>query len=140
MLDRLAQLIKRHLLNMNLCHKDTITIYEVGSSEYGNDKSIVDQHTMKATFIQSTGYGHNANQDFVNSDAIVFPDERDSWVIESAYRLEGMYVKASVGGGDQNQNWYKITKVTVSRSHLLNNRIDNVQCALKKTESIADVS
>lgn len=123
-----------------LFHKDTITIIKVVSSEYGNKKVISETKEIKATFLQSTGDGHGANQDFTNSDAIVFPDERDAWVIENAYRLEGMYVIASVGDSSQGDNWYKITRVAVNRSHLTSNIIDNIECALKKTEALGNVS
>lgn len=123
-----------------LNHKDNITFVVVNSTGYGNTKVVVEQHDVKSTFLQNTGYIHSSNQDLLNSDAILYPNERDPFIIANHDRLEAMYVIAPLYGADPDQSWYKITHVSVNRDHLLTNTIDNVQLALKRTEALPGVS
>lgn len=123
-----------------LCYKDLITIVKVTANEYGNKKTTQEQHDVKGTFLQNTGFLHSANQDVIDSDAILYVDPANSFVKTNANRLEGMYVVVPLFGGDPDQSWYKITKVAVNRDHLLGNKIDNIQCLLKKSEALPGVS
>ena len=100
----------------------------------------MEQYEVKATFLQNTGFLHTNNQDVIDSDAIVYPDELNAVVKSLANRLEGMYVIAALYGADEDESWYKITKVSVNRDHLLTNTIDNIQCLLKKSEALPGVS
>jgi len=124
----------------NLCHKDTIVFVELTNYGYGNKKNVIAQHDVMGTFIQNTGFLHTTNQDIINSDAILFPDHKDAFIISAYNRLEGMCIIAPVFGGDPDDAWYKITSVTVNRDHLLGNKIDNIQVLLKKTEALPGVS
>lgn len=123
-----------------LKHKDNIVFVKVTSTGYGNKKVVEEQHDVKATFLQSTGFIHTTNEDILNSDAVVYPNERDAFVIANANRLEGMYVIAALYGADPDKSWYKVTSVTVNRDHLLNNKIDNILVTLKRTEALPGVS
>ena len=123
-----------------LKHKDTIILVGVTTGEYGDSKEVITQHEIKATFLQNTGFLHSNNQDVIDSDAICYPDERNAIVIGLSNRLEGMYIIAPLFGQDADEAWYKITSVAVNRDHLLKNKIDNVQCLLKKTEALPGVS
>lgn len=123
-----------------LNHKDSVTFIVVDSTGYGNKKVVTQQHDVKGTFLQSTGFLHSNNQDIINSDAILYPNERDAFVIANHNRLEGMCVIVTPYGGSDDQGWYKVTSVTVNRDHLLGNKIDNILLTLKKTEMLAGVS
>lgn len=123
-----------------LNHKDTIVLVEVEATAYGNKKVVISQHEVKGTFLQNTGFSHSNNQDIIEADAIVYPNERDSFVLAKHNRLEGMYVIAMLYGSSQAQSWYKVTSVAVNRDHLLENRIDNIMLTLKKTEALPGVS
>lgn len=123
-----------------LCHKDLVTFVVVTASTYGNKKEVVQQHEVKCTFLQNTGFLHSNNQDAVDSDAIIYPDHTNAFIKANANRLEAMYIIAPLFGGDPGESWYKITNVAVNRDHLLNNKIDNIQCLLKKSEALPGVS
>lgn len=125
---------------MRLNHKDTVTFVVVGSTSYGNSKVVEEQHEVKATFLQNTGFIHTTNQDILEADAIIYPNERDAFVLANYNRLEGMYVIAPLYGADANDSWYKVTSVSVNRDHLLGNKVDNIQCTLKRTENLPGVS
>ncbi len=124
----------------NLCHNDTIKLIATTHTGYGNKRIVQEVVEIAGTFLQDTGFLHSSNQDAIDADAILYPDENDAWVIGKKYRLEGLYVLAPLFDGVPGESWYKITKVIVNRDHLLNNVIDNVQCLLKKTEALPGVS
>lgn len=123
-----------------LHHKDNITFVVVTSTGYGNKKVVVEQHDIKGTFLQNTGFTHTNNQDILNSDAVVYPNERDSFIMANHNRIEGMYVIAPLFGADADRSWYKVTSVSVNRDHLLRNKIDNILVTLKRTEALPGVS
>lgn len=119
-----------------LKHKDIITFVVVSSTGYGNKKVVLEKHEALGTFLQNTGFLHTNNQDIMDSDAILYPNERDAFVIAYHNRLEAMYVVVPLYGSSNDESWYKVTSSTVNRDHLLGNRIDNVQLTLKKTEAL----
>lgn len=123
-----------------LNHKDTITIIDSKPTEYANTKAVQEMVVIKGTFLADTGFLHSSNQDSIDSDAVLYPDERNAFVLAHFNRLEGMYIIAPLFGGQRSESWYKITKCTVNRSHLLGNKIDNILCLLKKTRPLPNVS
>ncbi len=123
-----------------LIHKDTVVFAEVTPTGYGNKKVVSGQFEVKGTFLQNTGFIHSNNQDLIESDAILYPNERDPYIKSYHNRLEGMYVIVALYGADQDVSWFKVTSVSVNRDHLLRNRIDNIMLTLKKTESLPGVS
>lgn len=127
-------------MGLQLRHKDNTTFVIVNSGNYGNSKAVLEQHDVKGTFLQNTGFLHANNQDLLDADAILYPNERDSFIKANHNRLEGMYVIVALFGADADDSWYKITSVTVNRDHLLGNKIDNILLTLKKTESLPGVS
>ena len=132
---------KRLRCNMpRLNHKDSFTIVVVDSTGYGNKKVVVEQHSVKGTMLQNTGFLHTTNEEVLSADAILYPNERDPFVLAHHNRLEGMYVVVPLYGADPSDSWYKITNVAVNRDHLLSNKIDNILCALKRTEALPGVS
>jgi len=123
-----------------LNHKDTVIFVEVDTTGYGNKKVVIGQHEVKGTFLQNTGFLHTTNQDILDSDAVLYPNERDSWLKANHDRLEGMYIIAPLYGASNDDSWYKVETVAVNRDHLLSNTIDNVQLTLKRTEALPGVS
>lgn len=125
---------------MKLCYPDTATFYKVTPQSYGNNKTVTDAEEIPVIFLQDTGFTHTNFRDSIDSDAVVYPDFNHSFIIENAMRLEGMYVKCALFGADEDAAWFKIIKSTVNRDHLLNNKIHNIECLLKKTTRLPDVS
>lgn len=127
-------------MNLQLIYPDTATFVLVQSGGYKGTKMPVDQEDVSVIFVQNTGFQNANNQEGVTSDAILYPDFTNSFIIANAHRLEGMYVLINEYSGDEDESWFKIESVTVNRDHLLNNQIDNIECQLKKTSPIAGVS
>jgi hypothetical protein len=125
---------------VKLEYKDSVTFVEVESDGYRGSKSIVEQEAVPVIFLQTTGFVSSRFQEAVDADAICFPDPTDEFIINNNNRLEGMYILAPLFDVDNDDGWYKVTKVEVSRDHLLGNKIDNIQCLLKKSHKIAGVS
>jgi hypothetical protein len=122
-----------------ISYPDTITLLTTDVNLYGSE--IVDEESEVACAIElNTGYMHTANQDAVNSDAIVFIDPNDPFVVDNFYRLEEMLVVITKYGSKEEDAWYKVTKAIVSMDHQLTNQIDNVQLNLKKTTSIVGIT
>lgn len=123
-----------------LNHKDNIVLVVVNATGYGNSKVVLEQHDIRGTFLQNTGFLHTNNQDILNSDAILYPNERDPFIIANHNRLEGMYIIAPLFDADPDKSWFKIETVAVNRDHLLGNKIDNILLTLKRTEALPGVS
>ena len=127
-------------MTLRLNYPDTATFAEVGSSGYAGKKAMVAQFECPVIFVQSTDFRHNNFRDEINADAVCYPDPTNEFVMSYANRLEGMYVLMPLYGAADNQSWFKISKVTVNRDHLLNNTIDNIELQLKKSTPVPGVS
>lgn len=127
-------------MGLRIKHKDNVVFVVVTSTGYGSNKTVIEQHDVKGTFLQDTGFLHSNNQESFDSDAVLYPDERNAFVIANHNRLEGMYVVAPLYGSAVDDSWYKVIKATVNRDHLLSNKIDNILLVLKKTEMLPGVS
>lgn len=125
---------------MRLNYPDLVTFVEVQSDGYRGSKSIVEQEAVPVIFLQTTGFVSGNFQENVDADAICYPDPTNDFVISNNDRLEGMYILAPLFDVDNDKGWYKVTKVEISRDHLLGNVIDNIQCLLKKSHKIVGVS
>ena len=125
---------------IQLNYQDTATLYKVASSGYSNNKVVESEECVRGIFLQDTGFSRNNNQDGVISDARFFIDPTSDIVVDNHYRLEGMYLLAPLFDASDAQGWYKVTKTTINRDHLLGNQIDNVQLDLKKTDRLLTVS
>lgn len=121
-------------------YKETITLVKLAvNDDYGYDY-IEEQERVPAIIEWNTGHEHANFQDAIVSDAIVYLDPENDYVIENSYRLEEFAVIIDLFDQDQSQAWFKITSATVARDHLLENQIDNVRCTLKKISEITNVS
>jgi hypothetical protein len=119
-----------------ICHKDTAIFYKVAPDTYGNDKIVLESSPVLCTFVQQVGFSHSSFSDSVDSDSIMFVDVENSFVQDESYRLEGMYVLITMFGSPQSESWYKVIATAINRDHLLCNRIDTVEIALKKTRPL----
>lgn len=121
-------------------YQDTATFVKVRPSDYGDKKIVESQDCVPVIFLQDTSFLRTNFQEGVDSDAICYPDPFDPFIVASNYRLEGYYILAPLFDGSDDEGWYKVTKATINRDHLLGNQIDNVELQLKKTSRIAGVS
>lgn len=119
-----------------ICYTDTIKMYRVSPDEYGNDKVVEEIDSVPCIFMQSTGFSHSSFQDSTDSDSTIFIDPKNQFIIDNAYRLEGMYVLAQMFGSSSDESWYKVTAVAVNRDIIGCKNIDNVELAVKKTRPL----
>jgi hypothetical protein len=119
--------------------KDTLTLADTVSDGYG-DKSVIVATQVKCLFLQSTGNSHSSNTEVASSDAHVYIDIEDPTLIEKGYRIEGMLVNINPFGADEDECWYKITRVVIGQRKLIDNQVDNVHAFLQKVaKPIQDV-
>lgn len=128
-------------MGIGLDYKDTVRLISTQLTSDGYGTEIVDEvHDVQALFLSNTGWQHGNFRTEILADAEVYLDPEDPFVIENAYRLEGMYILAERFGSDEDASWYKIEQVIVGEDKLLDNQIDNVNCQLKKTSEVPNVS
>ena len=123
-----------------ICYLDTVTFYKVYSGGYGSSKLVETSGDVNCLFIQNTGYGHSTNQDYINSDAVCYPDPENAFLINNHYRLEGMYILAPFFDVSNEYGWYKVTSVNVNRDLLIMDKVGNIELTLKKTAKLPMVS
>jgi len=126
-------------MSVPLDYKDTVAIYKVDYNGYG-DKTIESVNNIAALFLQSTGSSHELQRDTIDTTAHAYLDPEHPFVIDNAFRLEGMLVKANPFGSEESQAWYKINRVVVGQDKLLGNNIDNVHIYLAKSIGLTNVS
>lgn len=119
-----------------ILYRDIARFYKLGSTGYANSKVVESSDEVLCVFLQNTAFLHTSNQDAIDSDGVLYPDINNSFVKENANRLEGMNVKVKMYGSVDSESWYKIINVSVNRDHLLENKIDNIECLLKKTRPV----
>lgn len=125
---------------IDISYYDTVTFYKVTSGGYGANKLIESSDDVSCLFLQNTGFGHSNNQDFIDADAICYPDPESLFITVNYFRLEGMYVLAPMFDAGDDNGWYKVTAVTVNKDILLENQVGNIELALKKTARLRLVS
>lgn len=123
---------------MDITYFDTATFYKVSKGGYGNHL-ITGSDDVACLFLQNKGFNHTSNQDFINADAICYPDPESDFLINNNYNLQGMYFLAP-NCLSTSDNWYLITSVTINRDILIENQIGNIELTLKKTAKIDLVS
>ncbi len=111
--------------------KDTCQVAQISANGYG-DRSIDVLTTVDCLFLQSTGSQHSNNVELANSDAHVYLDINNEVLLERGYRIEGMYILVNPFGADNNESWYKVSRVVVGQRKLLTNDVDNVHAFLQK--------
>lgn len=121
-------------------YPDIATFVEVESSGYANAKVMLQQFDVNVMFVQSTNLIHANQRDGIDADALCYPDFENEFIVALANRLEGLYVKIPLFNSAESISWFKISKCTISRDHLLSNSIDNIELQLKKCEPVPGVS
>jgi len=119
---------------MSIVMKDTCQLAEISTDGYG-DRNVELLTTVDCLFLQSTGNSHSNNVEIATSDAHVYLDIENSAIKDRGYRIEGMYVLVNPFGADNDESWYKITRVVVGQRKLLNNEVDNVHAFLQKVSN-----
>lgn len=114
-------------------YNEKITLVETITNAYGNNQVVTEYDDVCAIFLAGTGFVHNRFSDSATSDAVCYIDPQTDFLKEKSYRIEGWYILAPVFAAEDSESWYKITRVTINRDHLLGNTIDNVELQLKKT-------
>lgn len=128
-------------MGVPLEYKDTIQLVVPILASDGFGGQIVGEiEDVNALFIANTGQTHGNFQTNVISDAEVYLDHENEFVLNNFNRLEGMLVIANPFGEDEDQAWYLITDVITGQDKLLDNQVDNINCQLKKTKPLAYVS
>ena len=128
-------------MGVPLNYQDTIRLVKTTLPLNGYTTQIIEEiEEVDALFIQNTGWSHSEFQNQIDSDAELYIDPENSFVIENVYRLEEMYVVANLFSDTEADCWYKITSVAVGMDKLLSNQIDNILLQLKKTAEIPSVS
>ena len=123
-------------MGLSLTYPDSVTFYTATSSGYRGSKVAVEAEEIACFFLQNTGFVQGDKQEAIDSDAILYPDFEDTFIVDNANRLEGMYIVAPEFGGEADKSWYKIISCTINRDHLLNNQIDNIECLLTKVSPL----
>jgi len=122
-------------MSIRLDYKDEVTIVETEINEY-NSESIKSENIVPALFLQKTGFSHGSNQESITSDATVYVDPTNDFVISNFNRLEGMLLKANLFDSPESITWYRIASVEVAQDKLLCNDIDNIYLSLNKSTEI----
>jgi hypothetical protein len=128
-------------MSIGLTYKDTIQLVKTKLGTDGYATEVIDQIVeVPALFIANTGWTHGGWQTNISSDAELYIDPTHEFVQANHNRLEGMLVIHTRYGGDTADEWYRIIAVIVGEDKLLGNTIDNINCQLKKTSEVVNVS
>ena len=120
---------------IELEYKDTVTIVDTFIDGYGTERAQV-QAVVSALFFENTGWSSGGNQIAVESDAGVFVNHKDTFILANHDRLEGMLIIANNLGGSEDEAWYRIIDVVVGQDKLLGNDVYQVILLLKKSTEI----
>lgn len=128
-------------MSVPLDYKDTVSIVKTSLGSGGYATRVIDEIIeVPALFLANTGWAHGGNQAAVTSDAQVYLDPENEFVLNNYMRLEGMRLIYNKFGEDEEDSWYLIESVIIGEDKLLGNQVDNVQCTLKKTTAVDYVS
>lgn len=113
---------------------DTVKIVNTAVNGYG-DAVALDSADVKAAFFQGMAIGRANNTDLLDTyDAHCYVDETDPFVVDNAFRLEGMYVLANLYGYPDEKSWYKIRDVKLGVTKIIDNVVNNCHLFLDKCE------
>lgn len=122
-------------MNLELDYKDPLYIVENSVNGYG-DNVANKLIPINGLFHHGMSTSRSREVEALNSDAHVYLDIENPYVIDNAFRLEGKLLIANLNGGDEKDDWYKIQKVVVGQRKLLDNAINNVHCYLSKASPL----
>jgi hypothetical protein len=113
--------------------RDTVTFYDTTKNTYGTDVATECQvATMGGLFVQVLSNSHTANQDAITSQSSVHLPPDNAYILANYVRLEGMVVSISLFEAPDVVQFFRITSCTIARDVLLGNRLQHIECILKK--------
>ena len=119
--------------------QDTVTIVNTAVDGFG-DTVILERADVAGAFFQGTATSYDNDTDLIETyDAHCYVDETNPFVVENGFRLEGMYLVASLYGYPAAKSWYKIKDVKLGVTKILDNVVNNCHCFLQKCEPLADL-
>ena len=119
----------------SLTYKDPLVLIDTTIDGYG-DHTISHQESILGLFHNGTTINQVQYVEQNSPDAHVYLDNTNGFVLANVYRLEGMYLIANIFGGNVDDAWYKIQKVIVGQTKLLDNAVNDVHCMLIKTDPL----
>lgn len=125
-------------MNQLLTYKDPVYLIETTQNMYG-DNAIGHVEKIYGLFVQGNSQSESRFVEALGTDAHIYLDIENPYVLENAFRLEGMYIVANLYGGKESQSWYKIARCKVGQRKLLENDINNVHCFLTKCSALGDI-
>lgn len=126
-------------MSIGLTYNDSIRLVEPIIDNYGGER-IGQIETVACIFISRSGTSHGTNQDAITTDASLYIDPTNNFVINNFNRLEEFMVIANRFNSVDSDSWYKVVNVSVGMDKLLENKIDNIKLSLKKTVGLSYVS
>lgn len=122
-------------MNKLLDYKDPVLLIETGQDGYGDNTVIHIEH-LNGLFRLGMSQAEANYVEGISTDAHIYLDIENQFVIDNAYRLEGMYIVANLQGGRKNQAWYKISRCVLGQRKLLDNDYNNIHCWLTKCSAL----
>lgn len=122
-------------MNRPLKYKDEVLLIETTQDGYG-DNTVSHIEHINGLFVQGTGQAEVNYVEGISSDAHIYLDIENPYVLANAFRLEGMYVVCNIFGGKENESWYKISRCRVGQRKLLENEVNNIECFLTKCDAL----
>lgn len=122
-------------MNKLLNYKDPVILMETAQDGYG-DNTVSHIEHLNGLFLQGTSTSQTNYVEAIGTDAHIYLDIENPWVLENAFRLEGMYLICPLNGGSEEESWYKISRCKVGQRKLLDNDINNVHCFLTKCDAL----
>lgn len=122
-------------MNQLLEYKDPVVLIETAQDGYG-DNTVIHAEHLKGLFVQGTSQAEASYVEGISTDAHIYLDIENQFVLENAFRLEGMYIVCSLFGGSEEEAWYKIARCKVGQRKLLGNEVNNVHCFLTKCDAL----
>ena len=122
-------------MNQPLDYKDPVILIETAQDGYG-DNSVAHVERLNGLFVQGTSQSQSNYVEALGTDAHIYLDVENEFVLQNAFRLEGMYLICNLYGGIEPESWYKIARVKVGQRKLLGNEVNNVHCFLTKCDAL----
>lgn len=119
---------------------DIVKIINTANNGYG-DVVVLEESDVKGAFFEGTSTNFTNDTDMIETyDAHCYIDETDPFVVDNAFRLEGMYLVANLYGYPTSECWYKIKDVKLGVTKIIDNVVNNCHCFLQKCEPLADLT
>lgn len=120
-----------------LTYKDPARIVRLAADEYGDMTVVQDQASILTLFLYGMSSNQNDYVDNIGTDAHVYLDINNSFILRNMERVEGMYLVFNRYGED---SWYKIERAKVGRTVLTDNVDNCLHCFLSKSAALADLN